>query len=138
MENKKNKTMTYKEIAEVVQIFEDAWVNAPKKYSMPTPYNDGQYVYGYGFTIEEYEKIRDYVNLTIEKKYKWDSFDEEMRIDGGSRIEWYIAGNIAILTYSYQIDDVMYALKALEHFEKMEEEKMKRYEDGLKEEVLNI
>ena len=117
MEDKKNRTITYKEIAEVIQILELAFDSMPKKCSIGT-----STIYGYDFTIEEYEKIRDYMNLTIEKKYKWDSFNEEMRIDVGSRLEWYITGNIAILKHSYQIDDVMHALKALEHFKKMEEE----------------
>ena len=47
---------------------------------------------------EEYEKIKDYVDISANVEYEWRNFDEKISINGNTLwATWYVENDVAVL-----------------------------------------
>ena len=124
--------VTAEDISNVISIILKRVGGIPvKKYSVdliPVPHveeikgipNEDDYiVHGYEFTREEYEKIKDYVNISANVEYEWRNFDIKISINGDALwATWYVANDVAVLASAdgsaKVVNRVMNTLEALD------------------------
>lgn len=115
------RNVTAEEIVEVISILDNATNNQFKIYSVDSnpiprikeeikdiPKEADDIVCGYEFTRDEYEKIKDYVDVFSKKEYEWPALDTKISIDGNElKPTWYRTDDKAVMTFA------IYALESL-------------------------
>ena len=123
--------VTAEDISNVISIILKRVDHVPiKKYSVVlfpiphmeeikgTPNEDDYIVQGYEFTREEYEKIKDYVDISANVEYEWRNFNEKISINGQTLwATWYVKNDVAVLASAdgsaKVVNKVMNTLEAL-------------------------
>jgi hypothetical protein len=116
--------VTAEEIVEVISILDKATNNQFKIYSLdPYPFSRikeeikdipkeaDNIVCGYEFTRDEYEKIKDYVDVFSKREYEWLALDTKISIDGNElRPTWYITDDKAVMTFAIYASESLYEI----------------------------